>query len=118
MSTKVRVNLANPLELLELPGVGPREAEAILKFRAEHGPITGSTGTARRGRYDARGPRFRSEPKPPRPKLRAPSRRLEFPAPACRGPVGRTGEASGKAWRTTALSMASRRSWRAVHSKP
>jgi DNA uptake protein ComE-like DNA-binding protein len=39
MSNKVRVNLANPLELLELPGVGPREAEAILKFRAEHGPI-------------------------------------------------------------------------------
>jgi DNA uptake protein ComE-like DNA-binding protein len=39
MSNKVRVNLANPLELLELPGVGPREAEAILKYRAEHGPI-------------------------------------------------------------------------------
>ena len=39
MSTKVRVNLANPLELQELPGVGVREAEAILKFRAEHGPI-------------------------------------------------------------------------------
>ncbi len=39
MPTKVRVNLANPLELLELPGVGPRQVEAILKFRAEHGPI-------------------------------------------------------------------------------
>jgi len=39
MLTKVRVNLANPLELLELPGVGQREVEAILKFRAEHGPI-------------------------------------------------------------------------------
>jgi competence protein ComEA len=39
MPTKVRVNLANPLELQELPGVGPRQAEAILKFRAEHGPI-------------------------------------------------------------------------------
>lgn len=39
MPTKVRVNLANPLELLELPGVGQREAETILKFRAEHGPI-------------------------------------------------------------------------------
>jgi competence ComEA-like helix-hairpin-helix protein len=39
MPTKVRVNLANPLELLELPGIGQQEAEAILKFRAEHGPI-------------------------------------------------------------------------------
>jgi competence ComEA-like helix-hairpin-helix protein len=39
MPTKVRVNLANRLELQELPGVGPREAEAIVKFRAEHGPI-------------------------------------------------------------------------------
>jgi len=39
MSTKVRVNLANPFELQELPGVGAMEAEAIVKFRAEHGPI-------------------------------------------------------------------------------
>lgn len=39
MATKVRVNLANPLELLELPGVGPQQVEAILRFRAEHGPI-------------------------------------------------------------------------------
>ena len=39
MATKVRVNLANPLELLELPGVGPAQADAILRFRAQHGPI-------------------------------------------------------------------------------
>jgi hypothetical protein len=39
MTTKVRVNLANPLELLELPGVGPEEADAIRRFRAQHGPI-------------------------------------------------------------------------------
>jgi len=39
MSTKVRVNLANPFELQELPGVGAREAEAIVRFRVEHGPI-------------------------------------------------------------------------------
>ena len=39
MSTKVRVNLANLFELQELPGVGAREAEAIVRFRAEHGPI-------------------------------------------------------------------------------
>lgn len=39
MSNKVRVNLANPAELLELPGVGPEQAQAILDFRAEHGPI-------------------------------------------------------------------------------
>ena len=40
MATKVRINLANPAELLELPGVNPQQVEAILKFRAEHGPIS------------------------------------------------------------------------------
>src|SRR5437870_13861932 len=39
MPDKVRVNLANPAELLELPGVGPEQARAILRFRAEHRPI-------------------------------------------------------------------------------
>ena len=39
MSHRVRVNLANPVELLELPGLGPEQAQAILDFRAEHGPI-------------------------------------------------------------------------------
>jgi predicted DNA-binding helix-hairpin-helix protein len=39
MPHKVRVNLANPLELLELPGIGPEQAKAILEFRAAHGPI-------------------------------------------------------------------------------
>ena len=40
MAYKVRINLANSLELQELPGIGPAEAEAIANFRAEHGPIT------------------------------------------------------------------------------
>ena len=39
MPNRVRVNLANPAELLELPGIGPAQAGAILRFRAEHGPI-------------------------------------------------------------------------------
>ena len=39
MTTKVRVNLANPLELLELSGVGPEQADAIVRFRVQHGPI-------------------------------------------------------------------------------
>jgi DNA uptake protein ComE-like DNA-binding protein len=39
MSNKVRVNLANPAELLELPGIGPEQVRAIVTFRAEHGPI-------------------------------------------------------------------------------
>ena len=39
MPNRVRVNLANPAELLELPGTGPEQARAILNFRAEHGPI-------------------------------------------------------------------------------
>jgi len=39
MSNMVRVNLANPAELLELPGIGPEQVRAIVTFRAEHGPI-------------------------------------------------------------------------------
>jgi transcriptional accessory protein Tex/SPT6 len=39
MAAKVRVNLASERELLELPGLGPAQAAAIVKFRAEHGPI-------------------------------------------------------------------------------
>jgi DNA uptake protein ComE-like DNA-binding protein len=37
--SKVRVNLANPQELLEIPGLAPEQASAIVRFRAEHGPI-------------------------------------------------------------------------------
>ena len=39
MPQTVRVNLANAAELLELPGIGPEQARAIVEFRAEHGPI-------------------------------------------------------------------------------
>jgi hypothetical protein len=39
MPSKVRVNLANPMELLELPGLRPEQADAIVRFRSEHGPI-------------------------------------------------------------------------------
>jgi Helix-hairpin-helix motif len=39
MPHTVRVNLANSAELLELPGIGPEQAQAILEFRAKHGPI-------------------------------------------------------------------------------
>jgi len=39
MPTRVRVNLANAQELLELPGLSPAEVEVIVRFRAEHGPI-------------------------------------------------------------------------------
>ena len=39
MPHRVRINLVNPAELLELPGIGPDQARAILEFRAEHGPI-------------------------------------------------------------------------------
>ena len=40
MASKVRINLANPLELMELPGLGPQQVEAIVRFRVAHGPIT------------------------------------------------------------------------------
>lgn len=39
MPHTVRVNLVNPDELLELPSIGAEQAQAILRFRAEHGPI-------------------------------------------------------------------------------
>lgn len=39
MPHTVRVNLANAAELLELPGIGPEQAQAIVEYRAEHGPI-------------------------------------------------------------------------------
>ena len=47
MPNKVQVNLANPAELLELPGVGPEQARAILDFRAAHGPIQNAAELAR-----------------------------------------------------------------------
>jgi hypothetical protein len=39
MPDRVRVNVANPSELLKLPGVGPEQAERIVTFRAQYGPI-------------------------------------------------------------------------------
>lgn len=39
MTRKVRINLANEQELLELPGLGPAGAAAIVHYRAQHGPI-------------------------------------------------------------------------------
>jgi len=39
MAQRIRVNLASPAELLELPSVGPEQAQAILAFRTQHGPI-------------------------------------------------------------------------------
>jgi DNA uptake protein ComE-like DNA-binding protein len=36
---RVERTLANPLELLELPGLDSQQAHAIVSYRAEHGPI-------------------------------------------------------------------------------
>jgi DNA uptake protein ComE-like DNA-binding protein len=36
---KIRVNLANPLELLEIPDIDDELAHRIVRFRTEHGPI-------------------------------------------------------------------------------
>lgn len=43
----VRINLANPMELLELSGLSPQQAMAIIKFRAEHGAIRDAAELAR-----------------------------------------------------------------------
>lgn len=40
---KTRINLANPQELLELPGIHQAAGDAIIRHRAEHGPISGAT---------------------------------------------------------------------------
>ena len=49
MATKVRVNLASEQELLELPGLGPAQAAAIVSS-PEHGPIrTRPSATILRG---------------------------------------------------------------------
>jgi DNA uptake protein ComE-like DNA-binding protein len=39
MANRVRVNLANARELLELGGISEAEVATIVRFRAEHGPI-------------------------------------------------------------------------------
>jgi transcriptional accessory protein Tex/SPT6 len=46
MAHAVRVNLANPAELLELPGVGPQQVNPILEYRTTHGPITSKSQLA------------------------------------------------------------------------
>lgn len=39
MQSKIHVNTANPQELLEVAGLDKRQADAIVAFRSEHGPI-------------------------------------------------------------------------------
>jgi DNA uptake protein ComE-like DNA-binding protein len=36
----IRINVANQRELTEIPGLRPEDAEAIVRFRDEHGPVT------------------------------------------------------------------------------
>jgi hypothetical protein len=36
---KTRINIANPQELLEIPGIDPAGRDAIVRHRAAHGPI-------------------------------------------------------------------------------
>lgn len=45
-ANRVRVNLANAVELAELPGVDAAQVAAIVKYRAEHGPIRDATELA------------------------------------------------------------------------
>lgn len=40
MTNRVRINMANGQELLELPGIGEAEVETLIRFRREHGPIS------------------------------------------------------------------------------
>ena len=36
---KTRINLANPQELLEIPGLRQADSDAIVRHRVAHGPI-------------------------------------------------------------------------------
>ena len=36
---KTRINLANPQELLEIPGLHQAESDTLVRHRAAHGPI-------------------------------------------------------------------------------
>lgn len=47
MSDKVRINLANEQELMELPGLRAEQAAAIVRHRSEHGPIESAGALAR-----------------------------------------------------------------------
>ena len=44
---KTRINLANPQELLEIPGVQHDERDAIVHHRTLHGPICDAAELAR-----------------------------------------------------------------------
>ena len=39
MTNRIRVNLANPQELLELLGISEADVDTIIGFRRDHGPI-------------------------------------------------------------------------------
>ena len=39
---KTRINIANPQELLEIPGLRQAESDTIVRHRAAHGPIGGA----------------------------------------------------------------------------
>ena len=43
---KTRINLANPQELLEIPGIDRSRSEAIVRHRDEHGPIKNASELA------------------------------------------------------------------------
>ena len=44
---KVRINLANPQELLEIPGLDRSGVDAIVRHRSAHGPIRNADELAR-----------------------------------------------------------------------
>jgi DNA uptake protein ComE-like DNA-binding protein len=53
---KTRINVANPQELLEIPGMDAAGRDAIVRHRTDHGPIRNSGELAKvlgRGRAEA-----------------------------------------------------------------
>ena len=70
MANKVRINLANEQELMELPGIGRTQAAAIVRHRSQHGPIEGpeALATVLGGGPLADSTRARAKPRRARPR--------------------------------------------------
>ncbi|HET7341981.1 MAG TPA: helix-hairpin-helix domain-containing protein [Methylomirabilota bacterium] len=47
MAERIRVNSAEYRQLLALPGVGVEQADRIVRFRREHGPIANESELSR-----------------------------------------------------------------------
>ena len=95
MTNRVRVNMVNPQELLELPGISEAEVETIIRFRRDHGPIADEQqlSTILGGRPIPAALLDRLDFRPPKPRRRRP--RAPEKSARCARASSRTSSASG-----------------------